>query len=279
MSNATRHIPEYAADLERRRRLCGWTRSRNSVHRDLSEAESPAIVGPRRSPLLLALLLALSACRGETDLPSGTARVTQASWSEQLAEVREGRSSEIVISQETISAAQIEQLAEGCDGLTILEIESADFFDETLAVVDQCPHLKRLKLGMPMADAGVEHIAAATGLEFVNLPTARFTDDGLAALARLPRLELLRFHSPHVTDAGIAHIAEIDSLRFLHLIDVPITDEGLIPLHAMTGLESFYLDGSQCSDDGLRDLLNALPELHFHKDQLHLPDDPNTDAH
>jgi hypothetical protein len=229
--------------------------------------------------LLLVLLFALSACRAKTDLPSGTARVTQASWSEQLTEVREGRSSEIVISQETISAAQFEQLAEGCDGLTILEIESAGFSNETLAVLEQCPQLKRLKLGMPVNDAGVERIAAATDLEVVNLPAARFTNDGLAALARLPRLELLRFHTPHVTNAGMAHIAEIDSLRFLHVIDVPITDAGLIPLHTMTGLESFYLDGSQCSDDGLRDLLNALPELHFHKDQLHLPGDTNTDAH
>lgn len=236
------------------------------------------IAGQHRLPLLLAILLTLSACKGETDTPSEAARVTQASWVEQIAAVREGNSIRIIVSQETVSAAQFEQLADGCDELVTLEVESADFPDDALSVLDFCPHLKRLKLGMPVHDSGAQRIAAATELEVVNLPAGQFTDDGLVALAGLPRLELLRFHSPNVTDAGMEHIAGIDSLRFLHIIDVPITDAGLTPLHTMAGLESFYLDGSQCSDEGLRDLLTALPELHFHKDQLHLPGDPRAHA-
>jgi hypothetical protein len=71
----------------------------------------------------------------------------------------------------------------------------------------------------------------------------------------------------------------MNSLRFLHLIDVPITDAGLAHVSGMTWLESFYLDGGDCTDAGLRGLLQALPELHFHRDQLHLPDDPHAHPH
>jgi hypothetical protein len=69
------------------------------------------------------------------------------------------------------------------------------------------------------------------------------------------------------------------ALRFLHLIDVPVTDAGIAHLQSMSRLESFYLDGGRCTDDGLRALLRALPDLHFHLDQLHLPGDPKADDH
>lgn len=229
-----------------------------------------------RSGVLVSLLWLLPGCRSETAGP--VPELPEASWSEQVAAVRAGRETRIAVTRVTIDAAQFEQLAEGCDGLAVLEIESATFPDETLAVLAQCPRLIRLKLGVPLGDAGAAHIAAASSLEFLNLPDARFTDDGLEAIAGLP-LKQLRFHSPRVTDAGMEHVAGIESLRFLHVIDVPMTDAGLLPLHAMTGLESFYLDGSACTDEGLRDLLTALPELHFHRDQLHLPGDPHAHPH
>ena len=47
----------------------------------------------------------------------------------------------------------------------------------------------------------------------------------------------------------------------------------------MEQLESFYLDGGRVTEDGLMALLEALPKLHFHRDQQHLPDDPRADDH
>ena len=58
---------------------------------------------------------------------------------------------------------------------------------------------------------------------------------------------------------------------------VPVTDEGIRAIHGMTWLESFYLDGGNATDEGLRQLLTALPELHFHRDQLHIPSDDRHD--
>ncbi len=75
-------------------------------------------------------------------------------------------------------------------------------------------------------------------------------------------------------------IAGLSKLRFLHLIDVPITDAGLAKLASMKNLESLYLDRvDNVTDQGLEKLLKALPAVHFHRDQQHMPGDPNDDHH
>jgi hypothetical protein len=74
-------------------------------------------------------------------------------------------------------------------------------------------------------------------------------------------------------------VAKMASLRFLHLIDVPITDAGLKHLYGMEHLESFYLDGGRVTEDGLTALLEAMPNLHFHQNQQHRPNDPRANDH
>jgi hypothetical protein len=196
-----------------------------------------------------------------------------------LAEVRAGRSKRIVVAQAPVTAAEFAQLTDGCTALEILDLERVEITAEALAVIPRLPRLKRIKLGGEVDDAGLEHLIRAMELTAVNLPSGEFTDRGLELLAKLPHLELLRFHSPNVTDDGLRQIAAMPALRFLHLIDVPVTDAGIAHLHSLSRLESFYLDGGQCTDQGLQALLAALPELHFHLDQLHLPGDPQADDH
>ena len=83
-----------------------------------------------------------------------------------------------------------------------------------------------------------------------------------------------------MTDAGLQELARSPRLRFLHLLDAPITDAGLRHVAAIATLESFYLDGAtRTTDAGLRALLAERPDLHFHKDQYHIPGDPNTHPH
>jgi hypothetical protein len=200
-------------------------------------------------------------------------------WAEQVQDVRDGRSTQVRVESPSISSAEWNELSDGCAALKVLEVANAELPDDALQVVAALPNLTRLKLGAPIGDAGAAHLAAAQQLEVLNLPAADLTDAGLALLATLPRLQLLRFKSPRVSDAGLSHVAGMPSLRFLHLIDVPVTDAGLAHLHAMTWLESFYLDGGRCTDEGLSALLKALPNVHFHKDQLHLPGDRHAHPH
>lgn len=214
-----------------------------------------------------------SASRPRTNAPAA-----EPTWSGQVQDVRDGRSTQIRLEAHAIGTDEWNELHDGCGALRVLEVDRAGIGDADLQVLASLPGLTRLKLGAPISDAGVEALVAAQHLEILNLPEADITDDGLAALATLPRLQLLRLHSRRVTDAGLAHIADMKSLRFLHLIDVPITDAGLQHLYGMTWLESFYLDGGRCTDEGLSALRKALPNLHFHLDQLHLPGDPRADA-
>jgi len=236
----------------------------------------------RSGQLLLLLAIALPGCDAGTPPPisvSTTATVTEPAWSEQLAGVRAGRSRQIAVSQAPVTSAQFAELADGCTNLEVLDLDSVEITAADLAVLARLPNLKRIKLGAPIDDAGLAQLTGATALISLNLPSATFTDRGLEHLANLPHLELLRFRSPHVTDDGLKHIAALPALRFLHLIDVPVTDAGIAHLNSMSKLESFYLDGGRCTDDGLRSLLKALPNLHFHLDQLHLPGDPRADDH
>jgi hypothetical protein len=137
----------------------------------------------------------------------------------------------------------------------------------------------RLK-GAPIDDAQLADLRGLTELRRLNLPNSQISDRGLEVIAKeVPQLELLRLGSPRVTDAGLATIAQLKKLRFLHLLDMPITDAGLKHLEQMTWLESFYLDGGAVTDRGLSSLIEALPELHFHRDQQHLPGDPRSDDH
>ena len=203
----------------------------------------------------------------------------EAPWVEQIAAVRTGSVDAVRTPLTPVTTEQWTMLAQQCESLEVLEVDVRKINPDALDILGGLPELRNLILHGPIDDSWIERIAALSSIQNLNLPDAQFTDEGLVALAALPELELLRFGSAHVTDEGMRTISAFPALRFLHLIDVPITDQGLAHLHGMTALESFYLDGGDCTDSGLRGLLQALPELHFHRDQLHLPDDPHAHPH
>jgi hypothetical protein len=203
----------------------------------------------------------------------------EATWDEQLAAVRNGQATRIAVSQHSVTREQWLELQTGCEGLTRLEIDHADIEDADLAVLESLPALTLLKLGCEVGDDGLAHISRVTSLEVLNLPEGRFTRESLMLLAELPKLRQLRIHSPHVGDEGLRIIATLPALKYLHLIGCPITAAGLEHLQGMTQLQSFYLDGSDIPDEAIYALLEELPSLHFHRDQLHLPNDPQGHQH
>lgn len=235
----------------------------------------------RPAVVSFSLTIALAGC-GPSDPPAAVVieiAEPEASWKTQLAAVRGGRSTEIRLSEQRVDAALFRELATGCAGLTVLALDRADLRDDDLEPLRSLADLRWLKLPGPIGDAGAETIAACRSLEILNLPGAAFADSGLAKLATLDRLSLLRFGSPNVTDAGLVRLEELPKLKALHLIGVPITDAGLRAVGSVKSLESFYLDGGRVTEAGLRKLLTDRPDIHFHKDQNHLPGDPNADVH
>jgi hypothetical protein len=203
----------------------------------------------------------------------------EVAWVEQLAAVRAGEATRIAVSHSTVTREQWHELRTGCESLSRLEIDAADITDADLDVLASLPALTLLKLGSEVGDDGIRLIARVETLEVLNLPEGRFHDDALSLLTTLPRLKQLRFHSPNVGDEGLRIIATLPALKYLHIIACPITADGLAHLHAMTELQSFYLDGCDIEDEAIYALLDALPSLHFHRDQLHLPDDRHGHEH
>ena len=119
-------------------------------------------------------------------------------------------------------------------------------------------------------DSQFKLICMKTTLLRLNLPKATLSNSGLTEVTKLNRLELLRFASPKVTDEAFKYISQVQSLKFLHLLGVPITDAALPEIGKLKNLESFYLDGGKTTNDGLVKFSKARPDIHFHKDQLHL---------
>ncbi|MBX3443559.1 MAG: hypothetical protein KF774_14225 [Planctomyces sp.] len=230
------------------------------------------------------LLAVMTGCRESASPPSAStpeAAATEArvepAWMDQIEAVRSGASLRIA-TEALISVEDWNELRTGCEALQVLEVPQSTIGDADLDLAEALPNLRRLMLGMPLTDAGAAGLSRWPALSELNLPMTKITDAGLQSLAERP-LRQLRLGSPHVTDAGLAALAGQDRLRFLHLIGVPITDAGLESLKPIESLQSLYLDGGRCTEEGLSAFLKARPEIHFHRDQLHLPNDPQAHEH
>ena len=207
-------------------------------------------------------------------------RAARAAWQKQLEEVREGRSTSIVIPELHRSNVHMRDLATVADKITELNL-SGYHVGEQIEWIAACSHLRILHLRTEVGDAEIAALAQLRELEVLDLPLGTgVTDAGLKALEGHPKLKLVRLRAAQVTDAGLASLAQMPALRWLHLMEVPVTDAGLEAFRSMPKLESLYLDGDRATDDGLSALVLARPDLHFHRDQVHLSTDPRVnDGH
>ncbi|OAI52890.1 hypothetical protein AYO47_05810 [Planctomyces sp. SCGC AG-212-M04] len=224
--------------------------------------------------LLLLIILTLSGCGG----PSNKSDVSRPkpSWAEQVQAVRSGKTKTITASAS--SKSDWEMLNTDCSALEALEVDGEVSPEIEFSVLADLPHLKRLKIENGLDDTQAAAISQLPALSELLISSDSLTDKGLESLCRLPLVQL-RLKAPNVTDAGAAAIGNLKQLRFLHLIDIPITDATLPAIAKLESLESLYLDRVKCTDEGLSALLKQRPDLHFHRDQVHLRDDPKKHEH
>jgi hypothetical protein len=233
----------------------------------------------RPAPSLLAgFVVVLASCTGST-APTKS-QTAEATLTEQVGAVRAGDSHEIRVELASVGDAGLAQVHD-LPGLRRLILDRAAVTDAGIVQLKNLPALEEVRiLGGHIGDAGLAHLCGFPTIERLNLPDTGVTDQGLAALSQLPGLVQLRLGSRKITDAGMDHVAALKQLRFLHLINLRLTDAGILKLQQMTSLESLYLDGvNDVTDQGLDRLLKALPGVHFHRDQQHLPGDPHDDGH
>jgi hypothetical protein len=198
----------------------------------------------------------------------------RATWQQQLEEVRAGRSTAIVMPDLPLSSVHLPELGTVTEKVTELNLSGLDL-GEGIPSIALCSHLRILHLRTEVGDAEITALTQLRELAVLDLPLATgVTDVGLQSLEGHPSLKLVRLRSPLVTDAGLSSFARMPALRWLHLMEVPVTDAGLGVFREMPSLESLYLDGDRATDGGLSALVQARPDLHFHRDQLHLSTDP-----
>lgn len=116
------------------------------------------------------------------------------------------------------------------------------------------------------ADSEAETLAqlrkVATNVQFhddgtvrlVRLSKPQVTDESLALLPALPRIDYLAVTVTGVTDTGIAHVAALRDLDTLMLCESGVGDDGLRAITELPRLERLYLDDTAIGDAGLAHL-------------------------
>jgi hypothetical protein len=226
--------------------------------------------------LVVLLALVMAGCNPSPPVQLKDAAKTP-TWTEQVEAVRRGERHAVTVS-EPVSASDWSLLTTGCERVEVLEADQVESKVVDFEVLRSMSGLRRLKLGGRVTDEVAAVIGQLPSLSELLITSETLTDSGVAQFASLPLVQL-RLQAPRLTDAAMTDIGKLTSLRFLHLVDVPITDAGLPPLVGVKTLESLYLDGAKCTEDGLSSFLKQRPDIHFHRDQMHLKDDPQGHAH
>jgi hypothetical protein len=243
-----------------------------------TSSSASSVKSAAQSVFLFLFVVAIVGCGVKAQQPAAEA---EQSLAVQLAAVREGVSDVIQLEHATLTDRDLAAIGE-LPNLRVLQLDDprASFSAAGIAHLTRPAGLEHLRIrGQGIDDAALGEIANIQSLRILNVPQATITDDGLAALRKLPHIIQLRFGSPEVTDAGMKTLAGLPALLRLHLIDVPITDAGLKTLVGMDQLESLYLDGGDFSDAALEELFRQRPQLHVHLNQEHHDRDPHRHQH
>ena len=137
-----------------------------------------------------------------------------------------------------------------------------------LPAVGRLTDLEELRLrGMSFSKEELKHLAGLDRLQKLGLGYSHIDDMSLSALKDLSSLrELsLRTCEGEVTDTGLANLAQLRRLRVLRLPTCEVTDRGLLHLKGLTEIESLELQGCDLTERGLVHLvrMNKLTSLGF----------------
>jgi hypothetical protein len=114
----------------------------------------------------------------------------------------------------------------------------------------------------PLDDVGLRYLCEIETLDNLALQGVQISNEGLAQLARLPRLRVLRLKdNRQLTDACCPHLAALRELVNLQLHETSITRVGLAQLVVLTKLEDLIvaIDEDNFDLEFLRELSVKMP--------------------
>ncbi len=138
-----------------------------------------------------------------------------------------------------------------------LDLLNLDFAGpDDLAPLAKLSHLESLSLKpSPHDDRCLQHLKDLKSLKQLDLRTTWLTDSGVDALAKLDRLEIVRFDGSKLTEVGLAKLAAIPTLKKILLEPLPrLNDACLASLDKLNSLPTLCLTASDVTDAGLTHL-------------------------
>jgi hypothetical protein len=140
--------------------------------------------------------------------------------------------------------------------------------DASLAPLASFPKLTFLDLGSgeQVTDNGLAHVARLDRLEVLHAHNTKMTDAGLKSLTGLKRLRRLGADGTLLTDAGVAHLTAFPDLESLGLGVPGVTDAGLRAMVGLKNLKWLNLRQATVTADGVRALHMALPQCRIESD-------------
>ncbi|QDU58562.1 redoxin domain-containing protein [Aeoliella mucimassa] len=147
----------------------------------------------------------------------------------------------------------------------------------TSKIADDMPRLQQLQFlwigsNAEVGDAAMAAIAALPELEAIGTYRTAVSDEGYRILAQNQQLRAVYAGYTAITDTGLTSLAQLPNLRAISLSatnpefrgDDPepvITNSGLASLKNCPDLEHLDINGSQVTDQGLRQLASDCPNL------------------
>jgi thiol-disulfide isomerase/thioredoxin len=143
----------------------------------------------------------------------------------------------------------------GLKQLKSLRLDDTQITDKGLRKLKKSGVLDRLEFlavsRTAVTDAGLGHLADASGLKVLYLEDTIVSDGGLAHLAHLAKLETLILNNTNVSDVGLVHLKGLSELKVLQLQNTRVSDAGLEHLKGLSKLEQLWLGGTGVTDLGL----------------------------
>lgn len=117
---------------------------------------------------------------------------------------------------------------------------------------------------LPLQDY-LRHVGKIKSLEELDVPTNKWTDEGVAHIGGLSNLKSLDLSGSYVTDAGLSHIKGLSKLQNLLMGGSEVTDAGLECLAALKELRLLACGSNHITGTGLKHLAGAskLEVLHL----------------
>jgi Leucine-rich repeat (LRR) protein len=143
-----------------------------------------------------------------------------------------------------------------------LDVKPSKEAKEQIGSVSSLRHLSLIDVGITNED-----LAALKGLSKLEIlwlsGNKSITDDGLQELASLTKLNNVDLSYTGINGQGLRHLSGLSELIVLNLERTQCTDETTETVGQMTSLEYLYLSGTKITDDGLKNLksLNKIGTL------------------